>query len=117
MFARVSNLLVVFLLALLLTASASPVDHLKVEKRQNTCSTGPVQCCNTVEPASAPSVAALLGLLGVVLQGVDVLVGLTCTPISVIGVITGNSCTAQTVCCQNNNFGGLINIGCTPISL
>ncbi|KAF9524817.1 fungal hydrophobin-domain-containing protein [Crepidotus variabilis] len=80
------------------------------------CNTGPVQCCNSVQHADAPSAAALLGLLNVVVSDVTALVGITCTPISVIGV-GGNSCTAQPVCCQNNNFNGLIAIGCVPITL
>lgn len=53
------------------------------------CNTGDAQCCNSVTKASDPSTAALLGLLGIVVQGVDVLVGLTCTPITVIGVGQG----------------------------
>ena len=50
-----------------------------------TCSTGPVQCCNTVEKASDPAVAGILGLLGVVLQDLNVDVGVTCSPVTVIG--------------------------------
>ncbi|HEV7736242.1 MAG TPA: hydrophobin family protein, partial [Chlamydiales bacterium] len=38
---------------------------------------------------SDPAAAALLGLLGVVLQGVTGQVGLGCTPVSVIGVDSG----------------------------
>ena len=45
----------------------------------------------------------LLGLLGVVVQGVDALVGLSCTPISIIGVDSGASCSGTAVCCQNND--------------
>ncbi|TRM67063.1 fungal hydrophobin-domain-containing protein [Schizophyllum amplum] len=80
------------------------------------CSTGPVQCCNKVVKASNPAAGLLLGLLGIVLGDLNTLVGLTCSPISVIGA-GGNSCSAQTVCCENNSFNGLINIGCSPISL
>ena len=50
-----------------------------------TCSTGPVQCCNTVEKASDPTAAGMLGSIGVVVQDVDVLVGLSCDPVTVIG--------------------------------
>ncbi|THU98549.1 fungal hydrophobin [Dendrothele bispora CBS 962.96] len=80
------------------------------------CNTGPIQCCNSVQSASSNAVGLLLGLLGVVLGDANVLVGVTCSPISVIGV-GGNSCTAQPVCCENNNFNGIIAIGCTPINL
>ncbi|KXN92307.1 Fruiting body protein SC3 [Leucoagaricus sp. SymC.cos] len=80
------------------------------------CNTGPVQCCNTVEKASDSGAAAILGLLGIVLQDLNVLVGLTCSPITVIGA-GGSSCSAQAVCCQNNSFGSLISIGCVPVTL
>ncbi|KAG6916348.1 hypothetical protein DXG01_007239 [Tephrocybe rancida] len=78
-----------------------------------TCSTGPVQCCNSVTHASDPVASLLAGLLGLVL-GADVAVGITCSPLSIIGV-GGTSCSSQTVCCDNNNFNGVIAIGCTPI--
>ncbi|KAI0719189.1 fungal hydrophobin-domain-containing protein [Cerioporus squamosus] len=78
----------------------------------SSCSTGPVQCCNSLQKADDPVVALLLGLLGIVL-GPDVEVGLTCSPISVIG-IGSSSCSAQTVCCEDNSHGGLISIGCIP---
>ena len=47
------------------------------------CNTGPVQCCNSVQSSNTSLASTLLGLLGVVLGGVDVLVGITCSPISV----------------------------------
>ncbi|KAL5514010.1 hypothetical protein ACEPAG_2771 [Sanghuangporus baumii] len=81
------------------------------------CSTGPVQCCNSVQPASSKEASNMLGLLGVVLQGANVPVGLNCIPISVIGAGSGGTCNAQTVCCENNQFNGLINIGCSPINI
>ncbi|KAF8161692.1 hydrophobin [Crassisporium funariophilum] len=80
------------------------------------CNTGDIQCCNSVQPATSQSAAMLLGLLGVDMCSITGLVGLTCSPISVIG-IGGSSCTAQPVCCENNNFNGLIAIGCTPVDL
>ena len=53
--------------------------------------------------ASDPAVAKELGLLGIVVQGVDVLVGLTCSPITVIGVGSSGSCSANAVCCSDNS--------------
>ncbi|EJD00348.1 hydrophobin-domain-containing protein [Fomitiporia mediterranea MF3/22] len=81
------------------------------------CNTGPVQCCNSVEPASSENASKQLGLLGIVLQDVNIPIGITCNPISVLGLGSSGTCNAQTVCCENNNFNGLINIGCTPINL
>ncbi|KAF8065012.1 hydrophobin [Lyophyllum atratum] len=81
----------------------------------NQCNTGPVQCCNSVTQANNPVAALLIGLLGIVV-GPTVAVGLTCSPLSIIG-IGGNSCTSQPVCCTNNSFNGLIAIGCSPINI
>ncbi|RPD65506.1 fungal hydrophobin [Lentinus tigrinus ALCF2SS1-7] len=81
------------------------------------CSTGPIQCCQQTGTVDDPVFGLLLGLLGIVVDGVDVLLGLDCSPITVIGVGTGGSCDANVVCCQNNNVGGLISIGCIPIIL
>ncbi|KDQ50534.1 hypothetical protein JAAARDRAFT_141921 [Jaapia argillacea MUCL 33604] len=81
------------------------------------CTTGPIQCCDTVEPASSPAAAGILKSIGVVVQDVTTLVGLTCSPITVIGVGSGSSCSASPVCCTDNSHGGLISIGCVPVTL
>jgi hypothetical protein len=78
--------------------------------------------------------SSFLDLLPINLQGTNVPVGVNCDPINVIGA-GGNSCSQQTVCCENNNFvrlllvplplplltaynqSGLIAIGCTPINI
>ncbi|RDX54532.1 fungal hydrophobin [Lentinus brumalis] len=81
------------------------------------CSTGSIQCCESTEKASSASGAALLGLLGIVLQDTNVLLGVDCSPITVIGVGSGSACSANAVCCENNNVGGLLSIGCVPVVL
>ncbi|TCD64194.1 hypothetical protein EIP91_004427 [Steccherinum ochraceum] len=83
------------------------------------CGAGKVQCCESVHPAGAPAAVHTLGLLGVVLQNVNVPVGLTCTPISVIHIGgLASACNAQAVCCEDNTYGALgANIGCTPVDL
>ena len=57
----------------------------------NSCTTGPVQCCESIQKASDPAATKILGGLGIVLQDLDVLVGLTCSAISVIGVGSGGN--------------------------
>ncbi|KAJ3808150.1 hydrophobin 2 [Lentinula lateritia] len=98
-------------LATLAVATPAPRD----EPASN-CSTGPIQCCNSVQSASSTPVTTILGLLGIVLQDLNVDVGLTCSPITVIGA-SGSSCSAQAVCCEDNSHGGVISIGCVPVTL
>ncbi|KAG6374173.1 fungal hydrophobin [Boletus reticuloceps] len=108
MFARV-----LALLPLALLASAS---HLEA---RTTCNSGSVNCCNSVQTYKEAVNKPEFSFLKTVLAQVDVVastpLGLTCNPISVIGV-GGNSCSQQTVCCDNNNFNGVVAVGCTPIN-
>ncbi|KIK93354.1 hypothetical protein PAXRUDRAFT_829065 [Paxillus rubicundulus Ve08.2h10] len=81
------------------------------------CNTGDLQCCNQVQSVSAANALyPSLNLLAV-LAGVAGNVGTDCTPITVIGTGSGADCTAQPVCCTDNNFNGVINAGCSPVNL
>ena len=118
-------------LAIAILAAATPTRR---NEPASSCSTGPIQCCDTVEQASAPSATSILASIGVVVQNVDALVGLTCDPITVIGAGGGSwyvftvgfaasvanslaRSSANAVCCQDNSFGSLISIGCVPVTL
>ncbi|KDR78085.1 hypothetical protein GALMADRAFT_138229 [Galerina marginata CBS 339.88] len=80
------------------------------------CNTNQLQCCDSTGTATETSIASLLGLLGIAVQSVTALVGVTCSPITAIG--TGaNSCSAQPVCCTNNSFHGVVALGCSPVDL
>lgn len=50
------------------------------------CNTGSLLCCNSVQPASSPAASKLLDLLNIVLSDVNAAVGITCSPVQVIGV-------------------------------
>nr|CAA76494.1 hydrophobin [Pleurotus ostreatus] len=100
------------ILPLLAAATAIP----RTNPPAPTCTTGSLQCCNSVQAASNPVVGLLAGLLGIVLGPITGQVGLTCSPITVIGV-GGTSCSAQTVCCNGNSFNGLIVVGCSPVNI
>lgn len=100
---------------------------------QYQCNTGNVQCCNTVGHAKDGGIVEHgLSVLGAVVAG-NPMVGLSCTPITVVGVGSGASwyisllistarqlltpyvhSNQQTVCCEGNQFNGLVNVGCTP---
>lgn len=102
------------ILALPLLAVATP---LEVRQAAGQCDTGSIQCCNKTVDSQSAEANVLLGLLGVVLGPITGLLGLDCSPINVVGVGSGSACTASPVCCSNNAVGGLINIGCLPITL
>ncbi|KDQ57933.1 hypothetical protein JAAARDRAFT_114005, partial [Jaapia argillacea MUCL 33604] len=104
-------------LAIASVASLAAAIPTGLQSRGGDCNTGPIQCCQSVQSAQSDAVTTLLGLLGVVLGNTDVLVGLTCSPISVVGVGSGTSCSASPVCCSDNSYGSLISIGCVPVTL
>ncbi|KAJ7176352.1 hydrophobin 2 [Mycena crocata] len=72
------------------------------------------QCCNSVVPSDSAAASAVAGLLGLDLDGLDVPVGLSCSPITV----AGNNCAGTEVTCDAppEAFGGLIAINCLPIT-
>ncbi|KAJ7106706.1 fungal hydrophobin [Mycena epipterygia] len=57
---------------------------------------GPIQCCNSVDEAG--NLAAVLGTFGVTVDDLTSLVGISCSPILVIGT-GGSACSASVVCC------------------
>ncbi|KAJ2936989.1 hypothetical protein H1R20_g107, partial [Candolleomyces eurysporus] len=77
--------------------------------------TGPIQCCESVQNNLSGSLLNLL--LGILPIGVPIAlpIGITCSP--VLSVLQGTQCEGQTVCCSNNNFNGVVNLGCSPISI
>jgi len=108
-----SKLAIIAVATFTAVAAAAPWEQIKREPSYaGQCSTGTQQCCDKVQNADAPQAAQALGSLGLQVAA-DVLVGLTCTPITVIGV-AGSSCSQQPVCCNNNNFNGVVALGCIP---
>ncbi|KAF9043362.1 hydrophobin [Panaeolus papilionaceus] len=83
----------------------------------NSCNTGPVQCCNSLFEAEDEHITDLAALLGVATGAITGQAGLNCSPITLIGLGSGAKCTTQPVCCTDNKFNGLINFGCSPVAL
>ncbi|KAJ6546270.1 fungal hydrophobin [Mycena vulgaris] len=73
------------------------------------------QCCTSVVPSSDAAASAVAALLGLDITGLLVDVGLSCSPITVIG----SNCGGTTVTCDapEKEWGGLIAINCIPITL
>ncbi|KAJ7733904.1 fungal hydrophobin [Mycena metata] len=73
------------------------------------------QCCSSVVPSSNSAASLVAALVGLDLSGLAVDVGLSCSPITLIG----NNCGGTTVTCDapEKEWGGLIAINCIPITL
>ncbi|PPQ71679.1 hypothetical protein CVT24_007832 [Panaeolus cyanescens] len=103
----------VAVLALPILAAATTVE---IDARQGNCNTGEIQCCNNTFTNTATTLASLSSLLGISLPSISGMIGVACSPITVLG-LGGNSCSAQPVCCTNNDFHGLVSLGCNAINL
>lgn len=54
--------------------------------------------------AGGPIGKTILGLLGIVVADLDVLLGAQCSPLSIVGVLSGQTCSATPICCENNSI-------------
>ncbi|KAJ7757392.1 POH2 hydrophobin [Mycena maculata] len=72
------------------------------------------QCCDSVVSSSSTAASVVAAVLGLDLTGLNVPVGLSCSPITVLG----NNCGGTEVTCDapQQEFGGLIAINCIPIT-
>jgi len=75
------------------------------------------QCCNSFQDAQTESVQHILvELLGAnAAAAVTGQVGLDCSLIA--SVAAGSACNQQTACCSNDDFNGLVAIGCNNINV
>ncbi|KAF9457571.1 fungal hydrophobin-domain-containing protein [Collybia nuda] len=82
------------------------------------CNTGDLQCCLSAQESDALTqpLRSLLELLGININGLTGMVGATCSPLHII-VPGFSDCTAQTLCCNNNSFSGIVALGCVPVNI
>ncbi|KAL4255119.1 Hydrophobin [Pleurotus pulmonarius] len=98
--------------ALAALAAATPL----AVRTDSKCNTGTVHCCNTVSKESSYEKSKVAGLLALgALKGIAGEIYSDCSPL--VTILGASSCSAQTVCCDNNKFNGLVNVGCTPINV
>ncbi|KAF8063153.1 hydrophobin 2 [Lyophyllum atratum] len=81
------------------------------------CGTENLHCCDTIQYSDSSAIAPLLHTLNIVIEGVATPIGITCTPINVLGIGSDGPCAGQPVCCQNNDFHGVVAIACVPINI
>ena len=77
-----SKLIAISTFAILAVATPAP----NSSPSSGSCSTGPIQCCQSVQSANSSSIAPIRGALGIVVQDVNALVGLDCSAITGVGV-------------------------------
>ncbi|KAI0695589.1 hypothetical protein C8T65DRAFT_665077 [Cerioporus squamosus] len=99
-----SRALPLFALPLLAVATAL--------QRRGGAPSGTDLCCTTTGTTSDPDIETALGLLGIQVGSVTELVGLGCSPITVIG----ESCGGTTVTCTDNSHA-TVGLGCVPVTL
>ncbi|KAF8657600.1 hypothetical protein AX16_002181 [Volvariella volvacea WC 439] len=81
------------------------------------CHTGYIACCDDVQDRQSAKVTEIIGLLNLDASDITGSVGLHCSPINVIAGGAGAKCEAKPVCCEKNNFNGLVVSGCSPIDI
>ncbi|KAG2060068.1 hydrophobin [Suillus hirtellus] len=108
MFVRLLSITSLFLLAI-----ANPLVH----RGASQCDTGNIQCCQGTQTVDEYNKNATAH--GRVPIDIDILgrVGLGCSPITIVGAGAGATCSQEPLCCSDNQYYGLINIGCTPINI
>ncbi|KAH7919834.1 fungal hydrophobin [Leucogyrophana mollusca] len=84
----------------------------------NQCNTGSASCCDSTQTVSQAKDSGILGFLGAVDVGsLTGLVGTNCSPLTVVGTGSGCQANQEPVCCTDNHFNGLVNVGCSPLNL
>ncbi|KAI0739587.1 hydrophobin [Daedaleopsis nitida] len=61
--------------------------------------------------------SSIISSLGIKLEDALGLAGTSCSPVDVLSLGGGVECNQKPVCCSNNTYQGLINIGCVPINI
>ncbi|KAG1831030.1 fungal hydrophobin-domain-containing protein [Suillus variegatus] len=106
MFVRLLSITSLFLLAI-----ANPLVH----RGDSQCDTGNIQCCQQTQTVDEYNKNATAhGKIPIDILG---RVGLGCSPITIVGTGAGATCSQEPLCCSDNQYYGLINIGCTPINI
>ena len=140
MFSRVASFAI---LALPLLAVATPANVVRNDTPTTACcaSTENVRSfvrmaysSLTFMQAASAAATAILSLLGISASDITGLIGLTCSPVSVVGVGSGSECSGTTVSCSNGltvsslfdrhckmclimTAQGSIGIGCVPVNV
>ncbi|KZT24902.1 SET domain-containing protein [Neolentinus lepideus HHB14362 ss-1] len=67
------------------------------------CNIGALQCCGSTQEAGSPGHTAIVGLLGVAADLLNLPIGLDCSPLTGGGIGSGATCASLPVCCQDTS--------------
>ncbi|PVF95038.1 fungal hydrophobin [Serendipita vermifera] len=82
----------------------------------NNCNVEQEYCCDQTYYSDDKNFLDFAGLVGILVPVERTMVGVQCNPIAnIVGGVKG--CQASAVCCSENNFNGLVNVGCNSIQL
>ncbi|TFK17394.1 hypothetical protein FA15DRAFT_605142 [Coprinopsis marcescibilis] len=112
MIARLTSALVALCFFAVASAAPKGVEELEFEQ----CNGGHVLCCDALESANSLSapVKGKLETLNIDATQLTGQIGVACTGVNVFGIGASPSCSNQQVCCNNNNFNGVVALGCIP---
>ncbi|TFK18108.1 hypothetical protein FA15DRAFT_628293 [Coprinopsis marcescibilis] len=106
--------LVLLMLALLNVVAAH--DSIPASK----CGARNMKCCNLISASNDSVLGPVLNTLGVVVGDVAKLVGISCTPLDLLGLTQSKECQGHPLCCEGQDFSGvlgIVSVGCTPIRI
>ncbi|KAH7920747.1 fungal hydrophobin [Leucogyrophana mollusca] len=85
----------------------------------NECNTGSASCCDTTSEASSltQQQIGILSGLGVAVGSLTGLVGFSCSAATIIGTSASCSANQEPICCTDNTFNGVVNLGCSPVNV
>jgi len=81
------------------------------------CSTGTMNCCESVHEPHGKGGEFLLEKSAGTIQTQEGSIGFVCNPMTGIGASTAANCVSQVVCCIGNTFNGVVTVGCSPASV
>ncbi|KAG2143528.1 fungal hydrophobin [Suillus bovinus] len=81
------------------------------------CNTGNIQCCESATTVQKYNANAIKSGLATIPTDVTGLVGLECSPLIVVAGGAGCEASQEPMCCSNEEYNGVVNVGCSPISL
>ncbi|KAF9014273.1 hypothetical protein BDQ17DRAFT_1320892 [Cyathus striatus] len=80
------------------------------------CASGSdLKCCFALQSPSDKEAKGLIGLLGIKNVDPNSTVGLTCGPLTSLGLNSG-WCKTKAACCETDYFAGVVSTGCTRVN-